>query len=249
MNTTAAVRQESFDLENAIEDIRLADTVFDIFKQLTAAGAAFGLPRFLVTVQPPGNAVDFFQRVVITNWEAEVLSRFIEMGTLDRSRIVEGIHTSTGPVTLRMSDGADSENADVLEDLEVMIARGYDRTAYFPFRCDQQKRGALSFTGARGPVGSHEMAHLYYFGSCAFLRLMQLSTTQTLHNPLTERELGVFKLVAGGLTAEQIGRELGITSHTVNYHIANATNKLGMKNKTQALVSILQNGWLSGTSN
>ena len=29
MNTTAAVRQESFDLENAIEDIRLADTVGD----------------------------------------------------------------------------------------------------------------------------------------------------------------------------------------------------------------------------
>ena len=248
MNATAAVLRESFDLENTIENIGRAETSFDIFKQLKAAGAAFGLPHFLVTVQPPDNSMKFFQRVIITNWEAELLTRFIEMGTLDRSRIIEEIRSSICPITLRMSDRAEIEHGDVFEDLKDMVARGYDRTAYFPFRFDHVKRGAVSFTGARGPVSALEIAQLYYIGCCAFLRLAKFSTTQTQHNPLTDREIGVFKLVAGGLTAEQIGRELGITSHTVNYHITNTTNKLGMKNKIQALVSILHNGWLSSSS-
>lgn len=248
MNTTASVLRENFDLENTIENIGRAETSFDIFKQLKAAGAAFGLPHFLVTIQPLDSSMKFFQRIIITNWEAELLNRFTEMGTLDQSRIVGGIRASIGPVTLQISDGADIEHGEVLEDLRDMIARGYDRTAYFPYRFDRRKRGAVSFTGARCPVGSPEMAQLNYIGCRAFLRLMDFSSAQTRHNPLTDREISVFKLVAGGLTAEQIGRELGISSHTVNYHIANTTNKLRMKNKIQALVAILQNGWLSGPS-
>ena len=245
MNTTANGLPESFDLERTIEDIDRAETSFDIFKQLKAVGAAFGLPYFFVTLQPPDISTKFFQRVLITNWEAELLSRFIEVGTLDRSRIVKSISGSVGPVTFQISDSVDMENGDVLEDVKDMIARGYDRTAYFPYRFDHRKSGAVSFTGARPPVRSLEMAQLYYIGCRAFLKLAEFSSAQTQDNPLSDRAIDVFKLVAGGLTAEEIGRELGITNHTVNYHIANTTNKLGVKNKIQALVKILQNGWLS----
>ena len=245
MNTTAGAAPGSFDLEDTIENIRRAETSFEIFRQMKAAGAAFGLPYFFVTLQPSDISTKFFQRVLITNWEAELLSRFIEVGTLDRSRIVKSISGSVGPVTFQISDSVDMENGDVLEDVKDMIARGYDRTAYFPYRFDHRKSGAVSFTGARPPVRSLEMAQLYYIGCPAFLELAEFSSAQKQDNPLSDRAIDVFKLVAGGLTAEEIGRELGITNHTVNYHITSTTNKLGAKNKIQALVAILQNGWLS----
>lgn len=245
MNKIAVVPQESFDLDAAIEGIAQAQSSFDIFKYLKSAGAAFGLPRFLVTTNRTSAPRKFVQRVVITNWDAELLARFVEADLMDRSMLAEALRQCSGPVTISLAESAGKEDPAILEELREMIARGYDRTAYFPFVLPGSKTGAVSFAGLRGPLRAGEMAELGYTAWHAFLRLAEVATIETPHNPLSEREISVFRRIADGLTADEIGRDLGITSHTVNYHIANTTHKLGVKNKTQALVTLLQNGWLA----
>lgn len=57
-----------------------------------------------------------------------------------------------------------------------------------------------------------------------------------LLNPnLTPRELEVLNLVAQGMNNNEIANELFITIHTAKAHVVSILNKLGVKNRTQAV--------------
>lgn len=57
-------------------------------------------------------------------------------------------------------------------------------------------------------------------------------------NTLTERELEVLELLAKGATNEQIAAKLIITVHTVKAHLTNIYIKLGVDNRTAAVVKV-----------
>lgn len=53
---------------------------------------------------------------------------------------------------------------------------------------------------------------------------------------LSPRELEVLKWASSGYSSEATANKLGLTSPTINYHIANCCRKLGASNKIQAAV-------------
>ena len=57
---------------------------------------------------------------------------------------------------------------------------------------------------------------------------------QPLADPLSERELGVLKLLAEGCSNKEIGAHLNITEGTVTNHMTNVLGKLGALDRTQA---------------
>jgi two-component system, NarL family, response regulator len=59
---------------------------------------------------------------------------------------------------------------------------------------------------------------------------------------LTDRELGVLHLVAKGKNNADIGAILSITEGTVKFHITNLLTKLGVNDRTQAVITALQRG-------
>jgi DNA-binding CsgD family transcriptional regulator len=59
---------------------------------------------------------------------------------------------------------------------------------------------------------------------------------------LTRRELSVLRLVAHGLGNKEIASELGISSHTVKYHLASLLVKLGVHSRTEAVTIGLRKG-------
>jgi DNA-binding NarL/FixJ family response regulator len=59
---------------------------------------------------------------------------------------------------------------------------------------------------------------------------------------LTERELDVFRLIAAGLSNIEIGRELYISDTTVKTHITHILQKLGLRDRVQAVVLAYQTG-------
>ncbi len=61
-------------------------------------------------------------------------------------------------------------------------------------------------------------------------------------DPLTGRELEVLKLVAQGLTNEQIAAKMFISRRTVGNHVGNILSKLHLANRTQAALYALQEG-------
>lgn len=59
---------------------------------------------------------------------------------------------------------------------------------------------------------------------------------------LSPRELEVLQLVAEGLSNKEIGARLGIAENTIKIHVANIFTKLGVSDRTQALVVALKRG-------
>ncbi|MBE7556299.1 MAG: response regulator transcription factor [Anaerolineales bacterium] len=61
--------------------------------------------------------------------------------------------------------------------------------------------------------------------------------------PLTERELEVLKLVAQGLSNQEIANKLAIGERTARTHVVNILSKLHLANRTQAALYALREGW------
>jgi DNA-binding CsgD family transcriptional regulator len=63
----------------------------------------------------------------------------------------------------------------------------------------------------------------------------ELPPRQVLIEPLTPREHEVLALVADGLRNRQIAERLGITEHTVKFHLASVFGKLSATSRTDAV--------------
>ncbi len=61
-------------------------------------------------------------------------------------------------------------------------------------------------------------------------------------DPLTGRELEVLKLVAQGLSNQEIAEKLAITERTARTHVVNILGKLHLANRTQAALYALREG-------
>lgn len=70
-------------------------------------------------------------------------------------------------------------------------------------------------------------------------RPTSLPPTET---PLTQRETDVLRLMARGLTDQEIARNLSITVRTVRFHASNILSKLHVANRTQAALYALHEG-------
>ena len=53
--------------------------------------------------------------------------------------------------------------------------------------------------------------------------------------PLSKRELEVLKLIAEGLSNQEIGSRLYLSLNTIKAHTRNIYGKLGVNNRTQAV--------------
>jgi DNA-binding NarL/FixJ family response regulator len=62
--------------------------------------------------------------------------------------------------------------------------------------------------------------------------------------PLTPRETEVVTLIADGLTNAQIGARIGRTEETVKVHVKNILQKLGARDRTEAVTQAARRGFI-----
>jgi two-component system, NarL family, response regulator LiaR len=72
--------------------------------------------------------------------------------------------------------------------------------------------------------------------------ISQPSNLPLAEEPLTEREVEVIRLLAQGLSNEEIGERLFIAGRTVRTHVSNILAKLHLANRTQAALYALREG-------
>jgi two-component system, NarL family, response regulator LiaR len=135
------------------------------------------------------------------------------------------------------------------DEIRVLVLTAYDEPAYLH---------ALLEAGADGFVlKTAEMADLYRAlvevaaGRTAFdagvlgRAAQQREAHSSLVEGLTDREIDVLSLAARGLTNKQIGAELFISDRTVQGHLQNVYQKLGVTTRTEAVMVALSRGLIA----
>ena len=64
---------------------------------------------------------------------------------------------------------------------------------------------------------------------------LRVSARDHLPEPLSDRELGILRLLGGSLSQPEIASELGISAHTVKSHARAIYRKLGVSTREEAL--------------
>ena len=63
--------------------------------------------------------------------------------------------------------------------------------------------------------------------------------------PLTERETEILRLMAGGYSNKEIARALDVAEGTVKNHVSSVLGKLGVRDRTRAVLKAVDQGLLS----
>jgi len=63
--------------------------------------------------------------------------------------------------------------------------------------------------------------------------------------PLSDREMEILKLAAKGISNKDIAEKVFLSPRTVQVHLGNIFNKLGVASRTEAVLFGLKRGWLS----
>ncbi len=136
---------------------------------------------------------------------------------------------------------------------QVIVLTSYHEDEYiFP----ALRAGALSYV--LKDVGPEELADIVRKAACgesilhpriAARVVQELRGTRTdtpnIFTELSERELGVLRLIAAGCSNAEIANKLVISEKTVKGHVSNILSKLHMMDRTQAAVFAWQQGFVS----
>jgi len=129
-------------------------------------------------------------------------------------------------------------------EVRILALTAYNEPAYVHALLDAGADGFILKTAELAELlrAIHEVAG----GGKAFDAgtLRTASQAETLET-LSDRELEVLRLASRGMTNKEIGRDLFISDRTVQGHLRNIFEKLGVASRTEAVTLALQRGWIA----
>lgn len=131
-------------------------------------------------------------------------------------------------------------------DTQILILTAYDEPAYIHALLEAGADGFVLKTASLSDL--FQSLHEVYLGKSAFTsdsldKAIHYRETNTPSlDPLTVREIDVLTHAARGLTNKQIGHKLFISDRTVQGHMQNVYQKLGVGTRTEAVTTALGRG-------
>jgi DNA-binding NarL/FixJ family response regulator len=149
-----------------------------------------------------------------------------EMSGLEALREIKRQAPEIQVVMLTISDDDNDLLAAIQAGARGYLLKNLNSKAFFE-GLEALKRGEVAMAGKT-------MARL-------FEKLAEVKTSAPA-TYLTERETELLKLVAAGLPNREIAQRLFISENTVKYHLKSVLQKLGVKNRAEAVSSAIQKG-------
>ncbi len=91
----------------------------------------------------------------------------------------------------------------------------------------------------------HALAQGLIVGTATLLFESESESEPLSRGPLTDRESEVLGLLSKGMANKQIAVALGISEHTVKFHVSSIYTKLNVTNRTEAVREGLRGGWIA----
>ena len=113
--------------------------------------------------------------------------------------------------------------------------------AMVPIKRDDAVVGLVALCGDTRLTPAQERALLFIcYNLFSRVRTLHVSGVRLAHAALTPREREVIALSAEGLTAQQVGDQLGVTPRTVHQHMDNVADKMGTGNRVHTVAEVIR---------
>lgn len=124
----------------------------------------------------------------------------------------------------------------------IIIVTTFARPGYFERAVKADVHGYLLKDGSSDDLA--EAIRNIMKGKRQFAPELIFGSVNESHNPLTDREREVLRLVAEGKSAKEISAQLFLSAGTVRNYISEALNKLQVKNRIEAISIAEEKGWI-----
>ena len=172
--------------------------------------------------------------------DADAVTQAIKLLSRLLSAAVEGGRNGSAIeilVLLSLAGRAHNDTAGAMSALKQALTLGEPESFVRVF-CDEGEamRDMVTRVAGEAELGAYARHLLHAFHDAAGgATTVAQKTPSSLVEPLTTRELEILRLVAAGLTNQQIADHLVISVATAKRHIANAYSKLGAGHRTEAV--------------
>ncbi len=227
------------------EEFGRSQTSEDATERLAGLATDFGFTSFvLATFTGRGSFTD--PCILASGWNPEWQERYLgNQYVVDDPVVARGARGSTPFLwsDTRNDPGVTRRGLRILEEARSFrMNNGVFIPVYGPAGCE----GSLTFGGDEANLGPSDMqalhlAAIYAYGHCAALTAGGDADT-TSDDVLTNRELECLKWSAAGKTSSEIADRLGISRHTADWYLKEATIKLGAGNRTHAVAEAFRRG-------
>jgi DNA-binding CsgD family transcriptional regulator len=249
MQTALAISSEKYGfLAEIATDIAQSNTGYELFKKLKNVTDTYDYSYFVLLQRRQFRASDGKKPecAMLTNWNPEFLHQGIAMDIFRHSPIFAANFDVPAPRVGRLDlPPPPGESRRGREANELLVAGGHCSFACFPTCFPSAHHLLVGFTGERQAPSLREQMEMQYLSArvCeAFVRINP--HRDTTENPLSSREQCCLRSAADGMSNGETARQLGISEHTVAYHLSSAIRKLSCRNKIHAVAHAYRRGWL-----
>ncbi|WP_172971989.1 LuxR family transcriptional regulator [Roseibium aquae] len=215
---------------------------------LSALASSFGFAAF-VLASFRGNGSPTNPHIMTTTWNEEWKARYLSKSYILNDPVVAFGATTRRPFLWSeclAQPGVTAEGLRILHEAETFnMADGVFVPIYGPTGFE----GTVTFAGLTETLGPHDLKALHLTSIYAYGQAIRLTATSDetpgAGTNLTRRERECLKWSAAGQTSSDIADKLGISRHTADWYLKEATRKLGALNRTHAVALAYQQGVIS----
>lgn len=214
-------------------------------RELSRLAECFGYKAFVLasfdSIGAPTNP-----KILATTWHQEWQTRYLAEDYILDDPVVAKATRATRPFFWRdvWTEGFVTERGkQILGEAESF---SMPDGIFVPIFGPRGLSGTLAFGGEKSELSETDIKALHLAGIYAFEHFSNLSAdADEPEVELTRRELECLKWTSAGKTSLEIADTLGISRHTADWYLKEATQKLGALNRTHAVMLAYRKGLIA----
>lgn len=229
------------DFAGLIHNARCENELSDACKRV---GESFGLPYFSAMRLPIDGNESLQSLGLFSNWPASLIAEFERHNLLKNCPIIARLKSSTDPIVFSI-DKINDNRADGQDNFAKSLfhRHGIRAGLHFSVHRADGTLGTVSFTGQEKTKSTAQIAKLGFIANTIFSKVASFKNgDQTKPFGLTKRDVDCLDWASQGKTSGEISQILGLSEHTVNHYLSNASSKLNTMNRVHAVSKALRLG-------
>jgi DNA-binding CsgD family transcriptional regulator len=236
-----------------LSDLRHAQDIDAIWTGMSRFAAAYGMERIMLGA----SRFDADQRILVpveyrTDLPAEAFRAYLESRRYLLDPMFKAVQMLDQPLCAHLDEYRSQRMTQERRDFfETDIIQAWPFRMAMPIvTAPDQSRWSVVFGGHHTPNEARDAAQeaasvLWLAASAAGLRLLDLARpSEATPNPLSPREQECLLRLAQGLRIDRIAERLGLSTVTVEMHLANARRKLRARTSPEAVARAVQNRFI-----